>query len=80
EPPHRGALEQQRMDSAMVDRVMGRPMHLERRAFWQRQLLGAVICPFLEFLQRYRRFAVVVLVFVAVFRLSDIAMGVMANP
>ncbi|MEQ8265290.1 MFS transporter [Pseudohaliea sp.] len=80
EPPHRGALEQQRMDSAMVDRVMGRPMHLERRAFWQRQLLGAVVCPFLEFLQRYRRFAVVVLVFVAVFRLSDIAMGVMANP
>ena len=80
EPPHRGALEQQRMDAAMVDQVMGRPMHLEHRSFWQRQLLGAVICPFLEFLQRYRRFAVVVLVFVAVFRLSDIAMGVMANP
>ena len=80
EPPHRGDEEQQRMDAQMVDQVMGRPMQLARRPFWQRQLLGAVICPFLEFVQRHRRFAAVLLLFIAVFRLSDIAMGVMANP
>jgi PAT family beta-lactamase induction signal transducer AmpG len=80
EPAHRSAEEQRRMDAVMVDRVMGRPMHLDSRPLWQRQLLGAVVCPFLEFLQRYGRFALVVLLFVAVFRLSDIAMGIMANP
>jgi PAT family beta-lactamase induction signal transducer AmpG len=80
EPPHRGAEEQRRMDADMVDAVMGRPMHLDARPFWQRHLLGAVICPLLEFLQRYGTFALVVLLFIGVFRLSDIAMGVMANP
>jgi PAT family beta-lactamase induction signal transducer AmpG len=80
EPAHRSAEEQRRMDAQMVDQVMGRPMHLDSRPLWQRQLLGAVVCPLLEFLQRYGRFAAVVLIFIAVFRLSDIAMGVMANP
>lgn len=80
EPLHRTADEQRQMDSQMVDSVMGRPMHLQARPAWQRQLLGAVICPFLEFLQRFGRFAFVLLLFIAVFRLSDIAMGVMANP
>ena len=80
EPVHYTAQEQQAMDARMVDQVMGRPMHLGSRPLWQRQLLGAVICPFLEFLQRFGRFAAVILIFIAVFRLSDIAMGVMANP
>jgi PAT family beta-lactamase induction signal transducer AmpG len=80
EPAHRTAEEQRRMDAQMVDQVMGRPMHLDERPLWQRQLLGAVICPFLEFVKRFGPFAFVLLLFIAVFRLSDIAMGVMANP
>lgn len=80
EPQHKTPEEQRRMDAEMVDRVMGRPMHLDSRPLLQRHILGAVICPFLEFMQRYGRFALVVLLFIAVFRLSDIAMGVMANP
>jgi PAT family beta-lactamase induction signal transducer AmpG len=80
EPAHATAEEQRRMDTQMVDQVMGRPMHLEGRPLWQRQLLGAVICPFLEFVRRFGSFAFVLLLFIAVFRLSDIAMGVMANP
>ena len=80
EPSHRSPDEQRRMDSEMVDQVMGRPMHLAERSLWQRQLLGAVICPFLEFIQRYGRFAFVVLLFIAVLRLRDIAMGVMSKP
>lgn len=80
EPPHRSAAEQRRMDADMVDKVMRRDMHLESRPGWQRHLLGAVVCPFLEFVQRLGPFALLLLVFIAVFRLSDIAMGVMANP
>jgi PAT family beta-lactamase induction signal transducer AmpG len=80
EPAHLQTEQQRAVDAQMVDAVMGRPMHLESRPFWQRQLLGAVVCPLLEFLQRFRRFAVFVLLLVACFRLSDIAMGVMANP
>ena len=39
-----------------------------------------MICPLLEFFQRNGWFALLILSFVAVFRLSDITMGVMANP
>lgn len=67
-------------EAAMVDRIMGRPMHLQQRSAWQRWLLGAVICPLLEFFQRNGKFALVILAFIALFRLSDITMGVMANP
>lgn len=80
EPAHISRDEQHRMDSAMVDDLMGRPMHLERRPLWQQQLLGAVVCPLLEFMRRFGSFALVVLLFVGVYRLSDIAMGIMANP
>ncbi|MEL7044675.1 MAG: MFS transporter, partial [Pseudomonadota bacterium] len=80
EPVHRSGEEQRRMDAVMVDRVMGRPMHMDQRPAWQRHLLGAIVCPLLEFFQRYGRYALIVLVFVGVFRLSDIAMGAMAAP
>lgn len=80
EPEHRSGEEQRRMDAVMVDRVMGRPMHMDQRPAWQRHLLGAIVCPLLEFFQRYGRYALIVLVFVGVFRLSDIAMGAMAAP
>lgn len=40
----------------------------------------AVVNPFVDFFVRNGRFALVVLLFVAVYRLSDIAMGIMANP
>lgn len=42
--------------------------------------VNAVVQPFLEFFRRHGRFAAIILLFVAVFRLSDIAMGIMANP
>ena len=80
EPAHRSADEQRLMDAQMVDQVMGRPMNLAQRPAWERHLLGAVICPMLEFFQRNGTFALLILIFIAVFRLSDISMGVMANP
>lgn len=51
---------------------------------WMRETLiflyGAIVCPFVDFFDRYRWHALVLLAFIGLFRLSDIAMGVMANP
>ncbi|SFM32412.1 AmpG family muropeptide MFS transporter [Halopseudomonas yangmingensis] len=53
-------------------------------AGWRRSLtawfIGAVVCPFAEFLQRYGKAAIIILLFIGCFRVSDIFMGVMANP
>ncbi len=43
-------------------------------------IYGAIVCPFVDFFVRFRWMAVTVLAFISLFRLSDIAMGVMANP
>jgi MFS transporter, PAT family, beta-lactamase induction signal transducer AmpG len=55
----------------------------EHLSIRQRRLLGwfygAVGCPFGEFFRRNGRFALVILLFISVYRLSDITMGVMAN-
>ncbi len=42
--------------------------------------IGAVICPFTDFFQRNTSMALVILLFISLFRISDITMGVMANP
>ena len=42
--------------------------------------IGAVICPFIDFFKRNGIYAVVILIFIGTFRLSDITMGVMAGP
>ncbi|WP_420827054.1 AmpG family muropeptide MFS transporter [Halorhodospira neutriphila] len=44
-------------------------------------LVAAVVCPFADFFRRFGLpVAVAILLFVATFRISDIVMGVMANP
>ncbi len=42
--------------------------------------IGAVVCPFTDFFQRNGTMALFILLFISVFRISDITMGVMANP
>jgi PAT family beta-lactamase induction signal transducer AmpG len=42
--------------------------------------LGAVVMPLVDFFARNGRFGLVILALVAVYRISDITMGVMANP
>lgn len=54
----------------------GQPMWL-RLSLWFKT---AVINPFIDFFERNGRFAVMVLLLIAVYRLSDITMGIMANP
>lgn len=46
-------------------------------AHWLHQ---SVVMPFMEFFNRYGRHALVLLLFISVYRISDITMGVMANP
>lgn len=47
---------------------------------WLPRFIKAVVDPFTEFFVRNGQFALIILLFIAVFRLSDIAMGIMANP
>jgi PAT family beta-lactamase induction signal transducer AmpG len=42
--------------------------------------IGAVVSPFADFFARHGAFAAVILAFIMVFRISDITLGVMANP
>lgn len=55
----------------------GKPRHLRRLGAW---LIGAVVCPFTDFFSRHGVKALWLLLFIAVFRISDLAMASMANP
>ncbi|MFZ2219752.1 MAG: MFS transporter [Rhodoferax sp.] len=43
-------------------------------------LKGALIEPFADFLSRYGKQAVLILALIAIYRISDVVMGIMANP
>jgi PAT family beta-lactamase induction signal transducer AmpG len=43
-------------------------------------LYGAIACPFTDFVRRMGWIAAVILVFIAIYKLSDVVMGVMAGP
>ena len=53
------------------------PKPLHRQVVW---FYGAVICPFTDFIQRYRWHAFIILALISTYRISDIVMGIMANP
>jgi PAT family beta-lactamase induction signal transducer AmpG len=68
---------------AQEARVIGyldRTRHSGTRKNITAWLIGAFVCPFADFFQRYGKAALLVLLFIATFRISDIFMGVMANP
>ena len=43
-------------------------------------LQGALVAPFADFIRRYRWQAALILALIAVYRISDVVMGIMANP
>jgi len=51
--------------------------YLKRTGRW---FVDAVVSPFVEFFERNGRMALVILLLIATYKLSDITMGVMANP
>jgi MFS transporter, PAT family, beta-lactamase induction signal transducer AmpG len=72
-----GTAEREGKIAAFAQRHAGLPPALLDALVW---IYGAIVCPFVDFFVRYRWMAVVMLAFISLFRLSDIAMGVMANP
>jgi PAT family beta-lactamase induction signal transducer AmpG len=67
-----------------IERRLIHSAHLDRaRTRWQRLevwLLDAMVAPFMEFFRRNGLVALWLLLFISVYRLSDITMGMMANP
>jgi PAT family beta-lactamase induction signal transducer AmpG len=79
EPEHQGdprakAIEEQIESVLGVDKA--RPL-LSRLLRW---FSDAVVSPFVEFFQRNGKAAVSILLLIGIYKISDIAMGVMANP
>ncbi len=62
---------------AFLERSQHRSPRSRAVAAW---FIGAVVCPITEFFTRNGVMALAILAFIGVFRLSDITMGVMANP
>jgi PAT family beta-lactamase induction signal transducer AmpG len=62
---------------AFMQRSAHLPERLRAAIAW---FIGAVVCPFADFFSRNGLLAVVILAFIGIFRLSDITMGIMANP
>lgn len=61
---------------AFIRASRGKPKALRRSGAW---IIGAIVCPFTDFFRRYGVKALGILVFIAVFRVSDLAMASMAN-
>ena len=62
---------------AFIRASRGKPKIIRRLGAWS---IGALVCPFTDFFSRYGVKALGILVFIAVFRISDLAMASMANP
>jgi PAT family beta-lactamase induction signal transducer AmpG len=80
EPERQGARDAWLEEERVVE-FLARNAHLPDRlrniAAW---FIGAVVCPFTDFFARNGKVALLILAFIGVFRLSDITMGIMANP
>lgn len=62
---------------AFIRASRGQPRWLRRLGAWS---LGALVCPFSDFFRRHGLKALLILLFIGVFRISDLAMASMANP
>ncbi|MFT5693716.1 MAG: PAT family beta-lactamase induction signal transducer AmpG [Oceanicoccus sp.] len=80
EPNHTKDRFAEHVESELVASLLGPEVAFEQQGKLKQWILISVICPFVEFFRRNGRFALVVLLFISVFRLSDITMGMMANP
>ena len=81
EPEHtvaRDAYQREARVVAFMERSAHLPPRLREAMAW---FIGAMVCPFLDFFARNGvKLALMMLLFIGVFRVSDITMGVMANP
>lgn len=75
EPAHNVNLSAQTIEASLE-----RSLHVEADGGLLRWFLDAVVSPFVEFFQRNGRRGLLILALIALYKMSDIAMGVMANP
>lgn len=80
EPEHKQDRLSREVETGMIRELLGEAAAGKSRSQLQQWIVVAVICPFVEFFKRNGRFALFLLVLISVFRISDIAMGIMANP
>jgi MFS transporter, PAT family, beta-lactamase induction signal transducer AmpG len=80
EPEHvvtRNTWKQEEKVIQFLERSAHLPRSLREIYAW---IIGAIICPFTDFFIRNGKYALVILLFIGLFRISDITMGIMANP
>ena len=70
-------------ETEALERRLRERLHAVGHSPWRRieaWLLGAVVGPFADFFRRNGAFALLILLFISLFRVGDIVMGIMANP
>ena len=80
EPEHRiseATRDQEVHTASIISHASHLPSRLQRLQVW---FSSAVVSPFVDFVSRYGKLALIILLFVGIYRISDITMGVMANP
>jgi PAT family beta-lactamase induction signal transducer AmpG len=80
EPEHvisRNTWQQEEKVIQFLEKSAHLPKSLREIYAW---ITGAIICPFTEFFVRNGKYALIILLFIGLFRISDITMGIMANP
>ncbi|MCQ8104145.1 MFS transporter [Methylomonas sp. SURF-2] len=63
-----------------VEQTLEQSFNAENNTVLLRWFLDAVVSPFIEFFRRNGRRGLLILALIALYKMSDIAMGVMANP
>lgn len=62
---------------AFLERSTHLPDAIRHAYSW---FIGAMVCPFTDFFIRNGKYALIILLFIGLFRITDITMGIMANP
>ncbi len=79
--PKRKIDQQTWQQEGRVVQFLDNSSHLPKRLrFIIAWFIGAVVCPFIDFFTRNGTMALIILLFIGLFRISDITMGVMAGP
>jgi PAT family beta-lactamase induction signal transducer AmpG len=80
EPEKRVTRHTHEREQRVQDYLLANEHHSDLRRRIMAWLIGAVVCPFVDFFSRYGKVALALLVLIGIYRISDISMAAMANP
>ncbi len=75
--PERAVTQQTTANEQRVIDYLENNHHPSKVIVW---IIGAIVCPFADFFQRNGKFAIGILLFIGLYRISDITLAIMANP